>query len=214
MSYSKKNRLIASVILAPILFFVVCLPFASCTLDKDIKADEAIAIAKNDFGCEKILWIKSNALILSQSPEDEPSVNTMRSHYSYYVVAEKDGNEIYLVIPSTPKLDKPYITTWCMDYSFKQIVHEFNKLGAQYVIDVPDDYYSAAGNYINIETVEDMITGYAKYHEVDDAETFYERLDVKAVFNYRRVDNDYIHDYMLAQIDGELKTYEQTQPVQ
>lgn len=210
--YPKKIKLIATAILAPFFVCIACLMLVSCTLDKDIKYDKAISIAKKDFGCEKILWIDTNALVLGVEPGSENTPNRMRSHYTFYVVGEKDGEEIYLVIPSNPKLEKPYESTWCFDFTFKQIVDEFNELGAGYVIDVPDDFYSKShDNYLDIVVREEYINLMAKNYEIDEPETFYERLDAKVVFSYRRVDNDIIYDYIVAQIDGELVSYEDTQ---
>lgn len=208
--YSKKNKLIATVMLAPMLFLIVCFMLVSCTLDQDIKYDKAISIAKKDFGVEKILWIETGALILSVEPGDEKTPNKIRSNYAYYVVGEKDGEEIYIIVPSNPKQAEPYETTWSLDYTFKQIVEELNRLGAEYVIDVPDDYYSKSfDSYIDIEKGENYINSLAEFYEVDEPETFYERLDVKAVFDYRRIEDNIIHDYMVAQIAGELVSYEQ-----
>ncbi|MCH5155348.1 MAG: hypothetical protein J1F69_01965 [Clostridiales bacterium] len=175
--------------------------------DPDIKYDDAISIAKKKFGVEKLLWIGSPAV-----PSKEMPQKIGAWHYYYYVIGEKDGKEIYIVIPS-PQTEEAFVTTWSLDYTFKQIVEEFNKLGAGYVIDVPDDYYSKGhDSYIDIVVNENYINRLAEFYEVDEPETFYERLDVKAVFGYRRVDDEYIHDYMVAQIDGKLVSYEQTQP--
>ena len=204
-SYSKKHKLIATVILAPMLFLIVCLMLVAC--DPDIKYDEAIAIAKKDFGVEKVLWVAyTPALALSK---DGPRV-IGAWHYANCIVGEKDGEEIFIVIPS-PQTEESFIATWNLDYTFKQIVEEFNKLGAEYIIDVPDDYYSKRhDSYIDIVVKENNVNRLAEFYEVDEPETFYERLDVKVVFTYRRLDDGIIHDYMVTQIDGKLVSCEQT----
>ena len=208
LSFAKKHKVVATLLLAPILFCIVCLMLISCA-SQDIKYNEAIAIAKQYFGCEKVLWIQSGALILETKPEEKIPVYSLRSHYAYYVIGEKDGKEIYIVIPSSPELDKPYTATWGLDYTFTQIVEKFNDFGAQYVADVPDDYYSVnRGSYINLIVNSDTIRDFAEYYNVNDNyDSFYECLDVKAVFEYRwKVDGNE-HRCMVAQENGELKAY-------
>lgn len=210
-SFAKRYKIILAAILAPIFICIVCLSLVSCT-PQDIKYDEAIRIAKKDFGCEKILWIEDNALILSTG---EPTVVKMRSHYSFYVVGEKDGEEIYIVIPSTPELDEPYIATWALDYSFAQIVEKFNEYGAKYVADVPDDFYSTSFNdYIDLVVAEFMIKILADNYEVGaDGDAFYERLDVKAAFYYRWQEDGFDHNCIVTQENGELKAYERVNAI-
>ena len=207
LGYRRNRKLIAAVMSAPILFLIVFVMLVSCTWDRDIKYYKAIAIAKKFFGFEKILWIGDRCVPYEGMPQ------TMGAwHYLFYIVGKKDGEEVYLVIPS-PQTEEAFVPTWSLDYSFKQIVEEFNKLGANYVTDVPDDYYSKGhDSYIDIVVNENYINRLAEFYEVDEPETFYERLDVKAVFDYRRIENDVIHDYLVAQIDGKLVSYEHTRP--
>ncbi len=210
----KTSAVKKAVLSVPILICVVCLMLTSCA-SQDIKYNEAIAIAKQDFGCEKVLWIQSGALILETKPGDEIPVYSLRSHYAFYVVGEKDGKEIYIVIPSNPNLDKPYTATWGLDYSFSQIVDKFNENGAQYVADVPGDYYSVKhSSYINLIVGSDTIRDFAEYYNVDgNYDSFYECLDIKAVFEYRWEKDGKEYRCMVTQENGELKSYEKVQAI-
>lgn len=203
MNFVKRHRTAVILLLAPILFCIVCSMLVSC-IDNDIKYDKAISIAKKDFGCEKILWIDTGAEILCTGV---PTVSKWRSHYVYYVVGEKDGEEIYILIPSDPELEKPIVTSWSLDYSFAQVVEKINECGAQYVAEVPDDYYNVKKDYIRL-CKGDEINRLAKYYDVGDSEdSFYERLDVKAVFYYQWEDGEYIRNCIVTQESGELKAY-------
>ena len=207
--FVKKHKAVAAAIFAPILICIVGFMLIACT-PQDIKADDAIAIAKKDFGCDKVLWIDTDALIFDHEPGSELTTQyTLRSHYAYYVVGEKDGKEIYIIIPSNPKQEKPYIATWNLDYSFTQIVEKFNEHGARYVADVPDDYYSVSVNsYISIH-VGQRINGLATHYEVGiDDDAFYESLDVKVVFEYIWEEEGNIHSCIVIQESGQLKSYE------
>lgn len=214
LDFAKKHKIITTLLLTPILLCIVCLMLVSCA-SQDIKYNEAIAIAKQDFGCDKILWIQSGALILETKPGEKIPVYSLRSNYAYYVVGEKDGEEMYIVVPSTPDLDKPYTTTWGLDYSFTQIVEKFNDFGAQYVANVPDDYYSLKhSNYINLIVNTDTIRDFAEYYNVDDNyDSFYECLDVKLVFEYRWEVEGNEYRCMVAQENGELKAYKKVEVI-
>lgn len=214
LDFAKKHKIITTLLLTPILLCTVCLMLVSCA-SQDIKYNEAIVIAKQDFGCEKILWIQSGALILETKSEEKIPVYSLRSNYAYYVVGEKDGKETYIVVPSSPKLDKPYTAIWGLDYSFTEIVEKINDFDAQYIADVPDDYYSVnRGSYINLIVNRDTIRDFAEYYNVnDDYDSFYECLDVKAVFEYRwKVDGNE-HRCMVAQENGELKAYKKIEVI-
>lgn len=214
LDFAKKHKIITTLLLTPILLCTVCLMLVSCA-SQDIKYNEAIAIAKQDFGCEKILWIQSGALILETKPEEEIPVYSLRSHYAYYIVGEKEGKEVYIVVPSNPDLDKPYTATWGLDYSFTQIVEKFNENEAQYVADVPDDYYSVnRDSYINLIVNRDTIRDFAEYYNVNDNyDSFYECLDVKLVFEYRWEVEGNEHRCMVAQENGELKAYKKVEVI-
>lgn len=202
--FAKKCRTAVAAVLAALFVCLSCFALVACTPNKDIKYDKAIVIAKLQFGVQKVLWISDDIL-----DSREPQVYRLRCHYAFYIVGEKDGKEIYVVVPSSPTVEKPFVTTWCLDYTFKQVVEEFNKLGANYVADVPDDYYSAIGSYIKIVGVEDGIDRIANAYKIDEPETFYDRLDAKWVFSYRRTDDNIMHDYIVAQTNGELVSYAQ-----
>lgn len=202
---ARRIKSFISVFLASVLLCVAVPMLTAC--DPDIKTDEAIAIAKRDFGCEKILWIgDTNALMLCQTPGEDPPFWKIRSNYAYYVVGEKAGREIYLVIPSTPKLDAPYVTTWNLDYTFMQIVEKFNENGANYVADVPDNYYDYPFDYIEFVSTKDEIIRCANLCGLDAYE-FYDRLDIKGIFYYQWMEGYKMYACIITQESGELKAY-------
>lgn len=204
-SLVKRLKIVAAVILTPILVCIVGLMLTACS-PQDIKYDKAISIAKKDFGCEKILWIGSSATVLSGDSWDKIKDKIGGTHYSFYVVGEKDGEEVYIIIPS-PQIKDPFITTWALGYSFKQVVEKFNENGAQYVIDVPDDYYSRQFTYIDLRAGISL-NGLAEYYDVGcDDEAFRERLDVEAVFEYIWEEDGNEYCCIVTQENGELKAY-------
>lgn len=191
---------------------IVGLSFVSCS-PKDLKYDDAIRIAKKDFGCEKILWIESHATALSAEPWDEIKEKIGGAHYEFFVVGEKDGKEVYILIPS-PQGKAPFVTTWALNYSFKQVVEKFNENGAQYVIDVPDDYYSKQFTFIDFRTGISL-NGLAEYYDVGcDDEAFCERLDVEAVFEYKWEEDGTRYSCIVTQENGELKSYKKVRGIQ
>ena len=214
-----KTRLIkmikeaVALVLLPIFVLLFGFTFIAC--DRDIKYDDAVRIAKRNFKCDKVLWISSkSALILREGFGDGDSVYRMRSHYAYYVVGEKEGMEVYIVIPSDPILEDPYTTTWGLNYTFTEIVERFNEHGAQYVADVPDDYYSQTfDKYISLRAGISL-KGMASYYDVGgDDDEFFERLDTKAVFEYSWEEDGYIKSVIVAQENGKLTSYERSTEV-
>lgn len=212
-SILKWQRTVATVILAPILICLVVISLTACIFphEDEISYNQAIAIAKKDFGCDKILWINTNAAVLSGDPLDTLYEKLNRNKYEYYVVGEKDGEEIYIIVPDAPKRNKPFVTTWAFDYSFSQIVEKFNECGVQYVADVPDDYYSEnLDSHIKVDGEKDLIKRRASYYidDVDvDLEMFYESLDVKALFLYEWDVGENRQGCIVVQENGELKAY-------
>lgn len=212
MSFAKKHKkaiiavsVVAAVIVLCVVGFVVYL--YTLPLYKDIKYDRAIAIAKKEFKLEKVLWITDHPEILSSEPNDELYKKTSGS-YNYGIVGIKDGEEIFIIVPSNPKSKKPFITTWGLDYSFAQIAEKFNECSAQYVADVPDDYYSLGhSSYIQLSCDEPTLDAFAKIYIGNEIDELYERLDINAVFEYRWKENGIRHDCMVTQEKGELKAY-------
>lgn len=205
MSFAKRIKIAAAVVLTPILVCIGGLMLTACS-PQDIKYDEAMSIAKKDFGCEKILWI-TDSVALTNDPWDTIKDKINRAHYSFYVVGEKDGKEVYIIIPS-PQIEDPFVTTWALDYSFKQVVDKFNENGAQYVADVPDNYYSRQFSYIKLLEGEDQIKQLSNYY-FDDSDALYKRLDVKAFFEYEWEADGNRYSCIVTQENGELKTYKQ-----
>lgn len=206
---AKKIKSAVTSVLAAVLLCVIGSALTACS-PQDIKYDDAIAIAKKDFGCEKILWIDSGAEILSTGV---PTENTSPAHYSFYVVGEKDGKEVYILIPSPPTVEKPHVSEWKFDYTFTQIVDKLNKCGARYVIQVPDDYYSAKRSSFAELLTGQKLNGIAGYYEVGCSDDeFYERLDVKAAFQYVWIADGNINSCIITQESGQLKSYTHVRP--
>lgn len=199
----KKIKIKLSLLLMIMICFV-CVALTACGTGNNMKYNDAIAIAKKEFGCEKILWIVDSAMLY----KGEYEIIEYRSNLIYYVVGEKDGEEIYITVLSNIKQEKPFVTTWNLDYSFTQIVEKFNEYGANYVADVPDDYYSLGHDkYIDLLYGIDL-NGLASYYDVGgDDDVFYERLDVKVVFEYSWKIGETKHSCIITQENGELKVY-------
>lgn len=190
-SFMKKHNIsiivvsvITTIILAFVGFYVYSYVYS---LNHDIKADRAVAIAKKEFKLDKVLWVAYHGERLSAESWDE-LYDKISGRYEYGIVGEKDGEEVYIIVPSHPKKYKPFITTWAPDYSFTEIVDKFNEMGAQYVADVPKDYYAAGiGSYIDFD--------------LDELQPITE-----LVFSYRRYDGNVYYDYYVWIEDGELKS--------
>ena len=194
-SFAKEHKkaaiaisVIVAVVAALILGFGI---FSLCShiysLDHDIKYDRAMAIAKKEFKLDKILWITDNPLSLSTKSDDEFNVKNP-GRYEYGIVGEMNGEEVFIIVQSDTKRNKPFIATWGLDYSFTEIVEKFNELGAQYVADVPKDYYAAG------------IDSYIKYYPNENPS------DARVVFTYSRKDGKMRYNYYVTIEDGELKT--------
>lgn len=200
---------ISSALLVCIIGFIVFI--AILPRDNDIKYNEAVALARKQFGLDKVLWIDTHAGVFSRDPNAELTPSNMRSHYAYYVVGEKDGAEIYCVVPSNPLLEKPYLTTWNLKYTFSQIIDKFNEHGAGYVIDLSYNNSVEYSSRISIYVDEKTINGYAQDYDdiiVGENDNLYERLDIKVVFFYQW-SNDDNKDFscIVTQENGELKAY-------
>lgn len=213
--FRKRLNTVIIAVTAILTVLLVALSLAAC--DRDIKYNDAIKIAQKKFGCDKVLWIESTiALVLQEGHGDGDMIYRMRSHYTYYVVGEKDGEEIYIAIPSDPTLEDAYETTWGLSYSFKEIVERFNEHGAGYVADVPNDYYAAGGHscFIQLRSAVNL-NGLSEYYEMDcDDEEFYERLDIKAFFEYTWEEDGYLCRVIVAQENGALTSYERKTALQ
>ncbi len=205
-----------------IMFIAIAVTFVACFVgfivlinflphDNDIKSNDAIAIAQYVYGYDKVYWLGANAEILGQDPESEPTPNTMRSHYSYYVVGEKAGKEVYLIIPSDPSLEKPFETSWAFDHSFMEIVEKFNEHGANYVAEETYGNNKKRINLINYDSAKNAMP--QSNGNATGGGTFYERLDVKAIFSYDWTADGYRHNCIVTQEGGELKSYESVSAV-
>ncbi len=179
--------------------------------DDELNRDDAIKLAIKEYGLDKVLWIDAHASVFSSDPNAELTPSNLRSHYAYYIIGEKDGEEIYCVVPSNPLLEKPYLTTWNLKYTFSQIIDKFNEHGAGYVIDLSYNNSVEYSSRISIYMDEKTINGYAQDYDdiiVGENDNLYERLDIKVVFFYQW-SNDDNKDFscIVTQENGELKAY-------
>ncbi len=172
---------------------------------------QAITIAKSCYGCESILWV-GNIYGNAYGSGFVVLPNGERINYNrgaFYVIGEKEGRETCIVMPFNIQKEIS-IATWALDYSFKDIVEKFNERGAQYTAEktLDNDYYGVKRNSIEVIVGEESITTAANYADMADTQTFYERLDVKAVFSYDWTADGYRHYCIVSQEGGELKSYE------
>lgn len=218
-SFVKSHKILSIFLIIILILVVLCVGGTIAIIvifsnkPSEAKYDDAIRVAKNDFGFEKILWVEhTNHTSLGTTEEYPDGYTPFR--YAYYVVGEKDGEELCLIVPSYFKEENSFILTWSLNYSFTQIVEKFNEQGANYVPDVPNDIYSTSfSNYISITENDHILNSFDNYRlnklGIDNYDDFYERLDVKAVFEYTWYDDDNARHYcIVTQENGELKSYE------
>ncbi len=197
---------VASVVIIILIAFITFIVvMAVLWSDGDVNRDKAISIARKEFGCEKVLWIcHTNGSDFIDKASNRENVDFGK--YAFCIVGQKEGEEIFIIIPAEYKRDKPYIATWPFDYSFTQIAEKFIELGAPYV----EKEFEKYPNLIDFEDKEDMIKRESEYYyDVTgvSSDVFYSRLDVKAIFSARWESDNRIFNCIVAQENGELKAY-------
>ncbi len=208
-SFIKRHKFavaVASVVIIILIAFITfIIVMAVLWSDGDVKRDKAISIARKEFGCEKVLWIcHTNGSDFIDKASNRENVDFGK--YAFCIVGQKEGEEIFIIIPAEYKRDKPYIATWPFDYSFTQIAEKFIELGAPYV----EKEFEKYPNLIDFEDKEDMIKREsAYYYDVAgvSSDVFYSRLDVKAIFSARWESDNRIFNCIVTQENGELKAY-------
>ena len=208
-SFIKRHKYavaVASVVIIILIAFITfIIVMAVLWSDGDVNRDKAISIARKEFGCEKVLWIcHTNGSEFIDKASNRENVDFGK--YAFCIVGQKEGEEIFIIIPAEYKRDKPYIATWPFDYSFTQIAEKFIELGAPYDGEKFDKYPSL----ISLNDNEDMIKRESEYYcDVTgvSSDEFYARLDVKAIFSARWEIDYRSYNCIVAQENGELKAY-------
>ncbi|MDE5563401.1 MAG: hypothetical protein K2J01_07665, partial [Clostridiales bacterium] len=170
--------------------------------DNEGWSEYAFRIAKEEFGCEKILWhiggdyrdeVASVYLYRThgfKSPVPYESVFDHPGGGSYVVGLDKFGDELFIAIPNKrsterdPKKYSPRLIQWPFAYSFTEIATFAAEYGYKHVDGIDglsdeqlNEYYGyrlVCYNYKD-ENTENFIKYFA------DADTKYDELDVKFV---------------------------------
>ena len=223
---SVKSKLAA--IIAVIM--AVCFGLTAFGCGKDESDYEyAMRIAKEEFGCERILWYAggdySSELVsvylydtYGHKSTVPYSVFDQQNGGDYVVGVDKYGYEMFIAIPDqestdrNPKEYSPRLIQWPFAYSFTEIAKFAAEHGYKYADGIDGlndelliDYYKAS---FTILCREDRVMYHFK-EIFSDAEKKYDELDVKFVLSYRdMVDEMNWSDYYIMQIDGKLIMYE------
>lgn len=194
---------VALLVVALIIGIVMVVIRSRPTESASVKYDEAIRIAKREFGIEKVLWLSGDVDYPSELlPLDDDK--NVPSH-PILIIGEKGGDEIVVAV-SHSKGEESIIVDWRFDYSFSEMVAALNYFGVNYVADVPDDYYGYADRFNLIG-----LTYEEKRIKSNYGSALYERLDIKAVFTYCNKDESgNARKYLITQENGKLNIYGST----
>lgn len=162
--------------------------------DTELYWDDAYEIVKNEYGCDKVLWYD----FASNHTGLLPSGKNLLSNNAICVIAEKDGEEVFLIIPSDPE-EPGFFADWKFDYSFTEIIARMESLG---VIFDTTDIDGDGVLYRNIQ-VRDLLQG-------DEG---YNRCDFHVYFEYYYYDDDIGNTvtYYTMQENHELMVYKEQQ---
>lgn len=178
--------------------------------------DYALKYARNS-GCQKILWVGSaqfgNEITgctreLSHGTVWSDSVLTRRG--GVYVIGEdRNGNELYFIVPNVNEEGTPQSFEWPFDYKFSEIAHWLSDYGYEYADGIVG-HESLASSILAWDTkknVEDTLN--CMYKDKDEARAVYERLDIKFIFEYAYCPSENnVNRYYIMQEQGALKMYE------
>lgn len=157
--------------------------------DHEINWKEVSEIAKNDYGCDKVLWAESFVSDTTLLPRG----TKILSHNVYGVVVEKNGEELFLMIPCE-KDESGFFADWKFDYSFTEIIAHMEALGIVF------DSTDKNGDGI----MYDGITA----KEIFSDEKWYGKFDVDVYFVYEHYnENIFQARYYVVQKDHELRVY-------
>ncbi|MCH5153868.1 MAG: hypothetical protein J1F71_01515 [Clostridiales bacterium] len=194
----------------PLIILVItaiCVCFALIGCNNDNTLDDVTNVARDKFGCTKILWLNLASYDNNVGGCDVP----MEGGY-YAIGLDKDGNEVYIVVPKC-KSDKIKAATfaWPFDYTFSQIAKVYSQYGYKYSDGIEgheEDYcYSHSG--IDIRMLDTEYRVKTQLKSFGDADELYEKLDIKLMFEFSFKSRELgIGYYYLVQEDGLFKMYE------
>ena len=184
-----------------------------------------IRVAKEQFGCERILWLDGahqcnniSGYYLEQGGGKFSRDHVFPQEGGYYVVGEdKSGNEIFVLVPhsdyANSKRYKAAKYDWPFDYSFKEIAMFAGEYGYKYAngIDgLEDEFFSPSSYHLNLCDTEDNVKrGLLELQWFDSVDAIYSRMDVKMFFSFRyKPSESHWNDYYIMQENGKLKMYE------
>ena len=103
-----------------IVTLLLCLTLPSCalTIYPERGIETAEEIATEEFGMQKVYTIGT-------APE-EYWPESSRSHYLMAVIGEKDGEELFLIVPGNYD-EAPFLAPWPFALSFKEMIDLLNK---------------------------------------------------------------------------------------
>lgn len=133
---------------------------------------DVVETAKQEYGCDKVLWYqpcRNNSLLL-------PKGVKIQSEKVYCVVAEKNDDEVFLVIPSEHDKEKGFFAEWKFDFSFTEIMSKMKSLG------IPCEPYSDGMQNTMYRSDEISLV---EFDEIKDKYSVYYRgCDLNAYWGY------------------------------
>ncbi|MDE5592475.1 MAG: hypothetical protein K2I75_00920 [Clostridiales bacterium] len=212
----QKFKTVISALAMMIITLGVMLSLVSCDLNDRITEKDAIRIAREDFGCNNILWlgrVGDDDLLVSVSADGETTVRKRlsRDRGAYYVFGlDKNGKEVYVVVPIyTESSLKPTVIDWPFDYTFSEILDFAGQHGYKY----SDGIEGRVEEYIDESSSVGLRTYGQEALSIADAEldyceslggAFSELLDIKFVFEFTVQISGIWHNCTIGQIDGKL----------
>lgn len=181
-------------------------------------------VAKEQFGCERILWFGGgqhcnniSGYYVEQGGGKFGRDRVFPQEGGYYIVGEdKDGNEVFVLVPHEKYADnKRYKAAkydWPFDYSFGEIATFAGKYGYEYAdgIDGREDEFFGSPRRLKLYDTDDVVKRrLSELRAFDDADAIYGRMDVKMFFSFGYEPSEgHRNDYYIMQEDGKLKMYE------
>ena len=208
------------------VFLVAILGLCTLGCSDESISGYAIRIAKEEFGCEKILWYNSATYrneLTNVYLYDERYISTIPAEYFeperggvYVLGVDKFGSELFIAVPNQKSVEKgmrysPRLIQWPFAYSFREIANFAAEYGYKYADGIEgheeeyqSDYFKSA--LTALDNKDDIIYYFKAIFS--DAEKKYDELDVKFVLRYT-VDYDGNPVlYYVTQEGGKLKLYE------
>ena len=187
-----------------------------------------IRVAKEQFGCERILWLDGahqcnniSGYYLEQGGGKFSRDHVFPQEGGYYVVGEdKSGNEIFVLVPhsdyANSKRYKAAKYDWPFDYSFGEIAAFAGEHGYKFADGIDgrlDEYYGNSGDDLKLNDSNEFVKtclyeSYRNFRDEAELGDLYERLDVKLAFEYSVAVGEQTSDCYIIQIDGKFQLCE------